>query len=84
MPARTDPDLRVGRHMATLNLFRESDGSMWLTVADAPGAIREADRLGDVPPMRVLAGWVDEAARRFVSSWSSYSYPRRHRSRPGG
>lgn len=81
MPRGPDPDLhnpRIGQHMATLNLFREADGTFWLTVADARPAIAEAERRSDgTVPMNVMAEWIEEAAARFVQSWKTY----RHSSR---
>lgn len=77
-PAPTSSAPSIGQHLATLNLFRETDGTIWMTVADARGAIAEAHiRLDqtNLPqlPMRILAEWVREAANRFVKSWSSYN-----------
>lgn len=31
----------ISRHLATLNLFRESDGKVYITIAEARGAIAE-------------------------------------------
>lgn len=38
---------QIGVHLATLNLFRESDGNVQLTVAEARGARGELDALRD-------------------------------------
>lgn len=38
---------QIGVHLATLNLFREGDGSVQLTVADARGALAELGALRD-------------------------------------
>lgn len=34
-------DPRIGTHLAVLNLFREADGKVYITVADAKGAMEE-------------------------------------------
>jgi hypothetical protein len=36
----------IGRHLATFNLFREPDGSLAITVADASGVIAELNGSG--------------------------------------
>lgn len=76
MPRAPDKDgIDIGQHMATLNLFRESDGTFWLTVASAPPAIDEAARRADgTVPMNVMAEWIEEAASRFVQSWKGYTH----------
>lgn len=76
MPRKTNADgIDIGQHMATLNLFREADGTFWLTVADARPAIEEAARRADgTVPMNVMAEWVEEAAARFVQSWKTYQH----------
>jgi hypothetical protein len=35
------PSHSIGVHLATLNLFREADGSLQITVAEANGAMHE-------------------------------------------
>jgi hypothetical protein len=79
MPRAPDRDgIDIGQHMATLNLFREADGTFWLTVAHAGPAVAEAARRADgTVPMNVVAEWVEEAAARFIQSWKTY----RHSSR---
>lgn len=34
-------DTTIGTHLATLNLFREADGSLHITVAEGTGALQE-------------------------------------------
>lgn len=78
MPKPDKNGIDIGQHMATLNLFREADGTFWLTVADARPAVEEAARRADgTVPMNVMAEWIEEAAQRFVQSWKTY----RHSSR---
>lgn len=81
MPRKPDSDgVDIGRHMATLRLFREADGTLWLTVADARPAIDEAARRGDGSvPMSVMAEWVEEAAARFIQSWRGGTHSSRAR-----
>lgn len=43
-PFANAPDL--GTHLASLNLFREADGKVYITVASATGAISELDVQG--------------------------------------
>lgn len=62
--ARKPPSL--GRRLATLNLFREPDGSLWLTVADGRVAVDEANGR---QPMALIADWIAEAGPRFVETW---------------
>lgn len=77
MPVKDGPNSALtGKHMATLNLFQEADGTFWLTVADAQPAVREAARRmnadpGDPPltPMAVLAEWLEPAVMNFIASW---------------
>ena len=80
MPTHDDPDMTralarkgapdVGEHVATLNLFREADGTFWLTCASARGAVEEAKRLNNgTTPMQVLSVWIREAGGRFIESW---------------
>jgi len=38
--------MAIGKHLATFNLFRESDGSLAVTIADARGVIDELNRSG--------------------------------------
>lgn len=42
--SKTTPPL--GRHLAVLNLFREADGKLYITVADAQGAMTEQREKG--------------------------------------
>lgn len=37
----SDDRIDIGRHLATFNLFREGDGSLHITVADAHGVKME-------------------------------------------
>lgn len=77
MPVKDGPNSPlIGEHMASLNLFREADGTFWLTVASAQPAVREAarrmvDRPEDPPltPMAVLAEWLEPAVLNFIASW---------------
>ena len=39
-------DDTIGTHLATINLFRESDGTAEITVAEGVGALQEIDREG--------------------------------------
>ena len=32
---------QIGKHLACLNLFREADGKLYITIADAQGAMLE-------------------------------------------
>jgi len=51
-PGRIACDPRpLGKHLATLNLFREPDGSVHITCAEARGAMEEPDclRCGGAP-----------------------------------
>lgn len=81
MPRKPDSHgIDIGQHMATLNLFREADGTLWLTVADARPAVEEAARRADgTVPMNVMAEWVEEAAQRFIQSWKGYTHSSRAR-----
>lgn len=47
---RRENEPKIGAHMATLNLFREADGTYQITIAEARGFIDGP--LGDVPPPR--------------------------------
>ena len=77
MPVRDGPNSPlIGEHMATLNLFREADGTFWLTVASAQPAVREAARRMNadsteppLTPMAVLAEWLEPAVMNFIASW---------------
>lgn len=53
----------IGAHLASLNLFREADGSVHITVADAAGAIAEmrAHGVGGLP-VDYVEGLIVEAA----------------------
>jgi microcompartment protein CcmL/EutN len=64
----TQPE--IGAHLATLNLFREADGKVYLTVAGGTGAITESLAAG-LRPMEHVADLVAEAAPRFIESWKA-------------
>ncbi len=53
----------IGVHLATLNLFREADGSLHITVADCSSAlIADARTSGVSPPINYVEGLIVEAA----------------------
>lgn len=93
MPSRDDPSdpASGGERLATLNLLREPDGSLWLTVAGARPAIEEAarrmrasPRSRHVVPMAVLAEWLEPAVASFLAAWRGQTAspaPRPRRSR---
>jgi hypothetical protein len=63
----------IGKHLAALNLFREADGSIWMTVAESREAVALHQQNPAGPkPMGIVAEWVGEAAKRFVESWSEH------------
>lgn len=39
----------IGKHLATFNLFREGDGSLAVTIAEARGVIEELGESGAPP-----------------------------------
>lgn len=46
-------ELTMGKHLATFNVFREADGSLWITCADATGVKSE---LGEAKlPLHMMA-----------------------------
>lgn len=61
------PAPSIGKHLAVLNLFRERDGSVRITVASAQGAIAEYDR-GKAethePPIRYVERLIVQAAEQ--------------------
>lgn len=59
----------IGRHLAGLNLFREPDGTVEITVADASAAIGEMTPLerGEMRPIYYVEGLIIEAADRMRS-----------------
>lgn len=55
--------MTIGAHLATLNLFREADGKVYITVADGTGAIAEQRAHGmDCLPVEYVERLVYEAA----------------------
>ena len=65
MPA---PHPRIGAHLATLNLFREPDGTVEITVADGSGAVMEMERVvtNGVRPIDYIEALIVEAAANMV------------------
>lgn len=60
---------KLAGHLATLNLFREPDGSVHITVAEGKGAISELDvmgRLGSTIPNDYINRLVEQAAGKRV------------------
>jgi hypothetical protein len=47
------PQPRIGRHLATFNVFREHDGSLWVTCAGAEGV--KAELNGSAAPLHLCA-----------------------------
>lgn len=43
----------IGKHLGTFNLFRESDNSLWITIADARGVKEELG--GSSAPLHLCA-----------------------------
>lgn len=64
------PTQHIGRHLAQINLFREPDGRIFMTVASAPAAIEE--QTPEVNASNLVAIWVEEAAPRFVAAWRDW------------
>ena len=55
----------MSRHLAVLNLFREADGTVEITVAGAPGALEEFRAKGlDGVPQAYVEDLVIDAAKR--------------------
>lgn len=53
----------IGAHLATLNLFREADGRVYITVADGTGAIAEQRAQGmTCLPIEYVEGLIYQAA----------------------
>jgi hypothetical protein len=64
--------MTIGTHLASLNLFREPDGSVQITVADSRGALNELSKLpcGELPPWRPIdyvEGLIVDAAMNIVA-----------------
>lgn len=59
----------IGQHLAGLNLFREPDGTVEITVTDSRGAITEMTPLerGEMRPVYYVEGLIIEAADRMRS-----------------
>lgn len=59
----------IGKHLAVLNLFREADGSVRITVATATGALAERERhelTKDYdPPIKYVEALIVDAAQHF-------------------
>ena len=58
---------KLATHLATLNLFRNADGSVSVTVQDGKGAINEMDvagRLGAGVPHDYIMTLVREAVKK--------------------
>lgn len=55
--------MTIGKHLATLNLFREEDGKVYITVADGTGAIEEQKAKGVLGlPIDYIEALVHDAA----------------------
>jgi hypothetical protein len=55
----------IGAHLATLNLFREPDGTLEITVAEGVGALHEIDRVRfGGKPIDYIEARIVEAADR--------------------
>lgn len=56
--------MKIGTHLATLNLWREADGKVYITIAEANGAVREQKRTTQaaVLPIEYIEGLIHEAA----------------------
>jgi hypothetical protein len=63
--------VEIGTHLATLNLFREPDGKVYITVAESNGAIAEmkAKRLLG-KPIDYVEGLVYDAANSTLKAHS--------------
>lgn len=60
-------------HVTTLNLFREKDGSYWITVSGSNDVQRLLELKPEATnPMQALALMVEEAGPRFVESWKDW------------
>lgn len=55
-----EPMPSIGKHLAVLNLFRERDGSVQITVASATGAVAEHARRTDRPEDEKPVDYVDD------------------------
>jgi hypothetical protein len=71
-PVKT-PAPTIGRHLASLNLFREADGKLYITVAGATGAMFELREIADRNPDKAyrtsdyVDGLIVEAALDMVA-----------------
>jgi hypothetical protein len=68
-PIKCDP--QIGTHLATLNLFREADGKVYITVAAADGAMVEfksKNLLGK--PIDYVEGLIYDAANSTLRAHS--------------
>jgi hypothetical protein len=58
--------MSIGKHLATLNMFREADGRVFLTLAaiapDGWSEVQEAQKSGPVIPHNVIMALTPEAA----------------------
>ncbi len=57
----------IGKHLATFNVFREGDGSLWITCADAGGVADEIRGSGapvHLCAMNALYAAVDQMRQR--------------------
>lgn len=53
----------MGTHLAVLNLFRESDGKVYITIADSRGAMTEQKKKGVIGlPIDYVEGLIYDAA----------------------
>ena len=43
------------RHLGTFNLFREPDGSLWITIAEAKGVQQELGMASGAVPLHIMA-----------------------------
>lgn len=64
-PRGVKPRNPIGRHLATLNLFRESDGRIFITVAEGRGAMAE---MQEERKLGIPADYVNECIRLAVEN----------------
>jgi len=66
----------IGTHLATLNLFREADGRVYITVAEGRGAIEEqrAKRIIGAP-IDYVEGLIYDAATTTLNARNRKVHP---------
>lgn len=59
-------EMTIGTHLACLNLFREEDGSLWITVAQANGAMAEWEKFDPATREKKPIDYIESEIMRAV------------------